>query len=371
LLKTKNLKEWCMANLELQDLITTPTEREELELKSWMDVTENVNKAKLARHIAAIANHGGGHIVFGFNDDGTRCEPHACARTAYAQDNFAAIIKKYLRPKFQCTVHFEEKDGVLHPILWIPSHGISPIIAETNGPEVKGKPEGVVSGQIYIRSPQPESVSIGETDLWDKLINRCVLARRDELLSQFSSILSVANIAPSDKEDKTATLKQWHDALRTAFLKEIRSKNISATYPLADNNVQFSYMLKGTNKASVELDDLLNIVRRVNGAVRDTVRYGWSMFHLFTRPEIAPCFTTDPTIEDRDFVFLQTSLLDNSRVGAADFWRISPDGRVSLIRDFHEDRYENAKEKVFDPWLHIRDITEFVRHARAFAEEFQ
>jgi len=60
----------------------------------------------------------------------------------------------------------------------------------------------------------------------------------------------------------------------------------------------------------------------------------------------------------------------------ADFWRISFDGRASLLRIFHEDRFEKTPrdlaegQKWFDPWLHARDITEVVRHARAYAGEF-
>ena len=51
------------------------------------------------------------------------------------------------------------------------------------------------------------------------------------------------------------------------------------------------------------------------------------------------------------------------------------DGRASLVRNFHEDRFGRPNKladgvKWFDPWLHVRDITELVRHARARSEEF-
>jgi hypothetical protein len=60
-----------------------------------------------------------------------------------------------------------------------------------------------------------------------------------------------------------------------------------------------------------------------------------------------------------------------------DFWRISFDGRASVLRSFREDNFErvprglDSSQKWFDPWLQTRDVTELVRHARAHAEEFE
>ena len=53
---------------ELQELVDAPNETLAVEYKSWLDLNENASRADLARHIAALANHGGGHISFGFDD---------------------------------------------------------------------------------------------------------------------------------------------------------------------------------------------------------------------------------------------------------------------------------------------------------------
>jgi hypothetical protein len=50
------------------------------------------------------------------------------------------------------------------------------------------------------------------------------------------------------------------------------------------------------------------IFEKVNTAVRDTIRYGWSMFYPFTREEISPRFMTDPAVDGGDTEFIQTSL---------------------------------------------------------------
>jgi hypothetical protein len=366
---------------ELQDLIEKPVEREWLEHKSWIDLKDKSSpaRASIARHIAAIANYGGGYLVFGFNDDGTRCATNSHVRKHYSHDVIAGIIDRYLQPKFQCEVAFESLGGIEHAIVWIPSHGPSPVISKTDGPhDAKGQPQGIRSGTIYIRSPKPESVPITSPEQWDKLIQRCVLARRDQLVSMFSSIVSGGMPTPKVEQDnERKKLDDWHRATQNAFRQEI-AKMEPKIRPSPDQNfVQFSYMVRSASGGQIPASEALRVAEKVNNAVRDTVRYGWSMFHPFTRPEISPRFMTDPSVDGGQTEFLQTSLVEKNRTSHHfDVWRISLDGRASLIRNFNEDRFSKRPdeigegEKWFDPWLHVRDITEIVRHARAMSEEF-
>ena len=53
----------------LRDLIEFPMETLENEYKGWVDLDDKITQAKIARHLAALTNHGGGHLVFGFRDD--------------------------------------------------------------------------------------------------------------------------------------------------------------------------------------------------------------------------------------------------------------------------------------------------------------
>lgn len=364
---------------DLQDLVERPAEREALELKSWVDLTDAPARAGIARHLAAIANFGGGYLIFGFNDDGTRCAPNKNVRKLYAQDVIAGVVDRYLQPKFQCEIIFESFAGVEHAVVWIPSHGESPIISKADGPhDAKGQPQGIRAGTIYIRTPKPESVPATTPEHFAKLIQRCVLARRDEMVGMFSTIISSGTIPPTGKSARNRErerLGEWHTAAQKAFVEEIAKTKRSLRIPAAENFVQFSYLSKGKKEAHVPADELLKIIEKVSQSVRDTVRYGWSMFHPFTRPEIQPYFTADTSVDGGDTEFVQTNLIGNGDTNHLDFWRISLDGRASLIRNYHEDRFERPEEiaeggKWFDPWLHVRDITELVRHARAYAEEF-
>ena len=362
---------------ELQDLLTSPVEREWLELKSWIDLTDARARAGIARHLAAIANYGGGYLVFGFNNDGTRCLATTNARKAYGQDVIAGIVAHYLQPKFQCEVSFEEFAGVEHPIVWVPPHGATPVISKADGPQdAKGRREGIQSGIIYIRTPKPESIPATTPENLDKLIQRCVVARRDEMIGMFSAIVAGRTAAKVEAPTARERLAQWHHAAQAAFQESVARLDPKPRLWLQDNFVHLSYMIRNRDGAAVPADQMLYVIEKVNTAVHDTVRYGWSMFHPFTRAEIMPRFMTDPSVDGGDTDFLQANLIEMGETTHLDFWRVSPDGRASLVRNYHEDRFEKRpddisdREKWFDPWLHVRDITEIVRHARALSEEF-
>jgi hypothetical protein len=49
-------------------LVDDPNETLEVEYKDWLDLSNNGVRPDLARHIAALANNGGGSIVFGFTN---------------------------------------------------------------------------------------------------------------------------------------------------------------------------------------------------------------------------------------------------------------------------------------------------------------
>jgi predicted HTH transcriptional regulator len=81
---------------DLIELLDNPDETLAVEYKSELDLSDPRSKADFARHVAALANHGGGHLVFGFNNDLTRA-----AQTEFPavdRDAVAGIIKSYLNP---------------------------------------------------------------------------------------------------------------------------------------------------------------------------------------------------------------------------------------------------------------------------------
>ena len=86
-----------MAFPELQELVDAPNETLSVEYKSRMDMNSPEVRAVIARHIAALANNGGGYIVFGFDDTTLRHVPNPFTQKI-DRDLISSIIKKYLEP---------------------------------------------------------------------------------------------------------------------------------------------------------------------------------------------------------------------------------------------------------------------------------
>jgi hypothetical protein len=60
-----------------------------------------------------------------------------------------------------------------------------------------------------------------------------------------------------------------------------------------------------------------------------------------------------------------------------DFWRIAPDGRVTIVRTYREDRKRNVKDlgRAAGTWISpetiMRETAELVTHAKLFARRFE
>lgn len=86
-------------------------------------------------------------------------------------------------------------------------------------------------------------------------------------------------------------LKAWQDAAEAVYLQDIaeRAQYVSA----AKWHWQLSYAVDRADAQRLDPNGLLNVLRRVNGEVRDLVRTGWSMFHIFDVEGARPFFQTD------------------------------------------------------------------------------
>lgn len=370
-------------NDELQELLRVPREDLDIELKRWMDPLDKVVQAKFAKELIALQNHGGGYLVIGFRDEHPPvADPDRPASLEqFSTDLFNNILKKYAEPSFHCTSHVvaHPVTGELYPVVSVPGGSRVPVRCKADGPD-GGK--SIKLDTYYTRRPGPESSPPQSGAEWDALLQRCLLNRKDELLVSLSSLLGggqtvvpVAVSSPSAVSQAVsgtgspavtnpfAELQAFQDAALS------RLEHLQATKLPEDDPAQFK-----NGKYVLSARIVGNVTALSPKAMVDTLaqlrRYtGWSPLHVFSRPELAPYPSGDGIIE----CWLAR---DESRdVAHADFWRVSTEGLVTLVRGHQEDAPEIAGqlgspapgkgiEVTLPPWR----VAEFLLRVRELGE---
>ncbi|MDE0159452.1 MAG: ATP-binding protein [Candidatus Dadabacteria bacterium] len=364
----------------LRDLIEFPMETLENEYKGWVDLDDKVTQAKIARHLVALTNHGGGHLVFGFRDDLSPDPNHPPSIAKYNRDTFTGIVKHYLSPDFQCDVHvIPNKNGEKFPVIRVGGHGQVPVITKAGGPQdEKGRPQGIAARTLYIRKPGPESAPISEPKEWGELIRRCTLNDREKLLGD------IARLFDTQKEATPAVsqqLENWHHEVEKRFLHLLsQARHLRWPLQFCDNRYQLSYLIS-FNAEQPPLQSLHQILTELNNEVLNTVKTGWSMFYPLSAPEVRP--RDFPEREDgTGQTVLESNIMDArlepwSGLWTPEFWRVAPDGRASLVRAYREDRPRSTEilGRRAGTWLSretvIRETAELVTHAKCMAKRFE
>lgn len=332
-----------MPESDLSELVAGRSEGLGVEYKAWMDTSQPEVRAKLARHIAALANHGGGYLIFGV-DDKTR-QPQGTTELGaelFNQDAISAIVKRYLEPRIQVRVDDAEHGGVRYPVVIVPSHGARPVIAAADGPQDdKGRPIGIRQGEIYIRAAGPESVQIKHADDWNTLLERC-LSHRSDLLGK---ILRQSIAKPSQPSSQSRDL--LHAAIDASAQDfTVQTEALAALAPQEEARIraagrQFAalgYLLLDAEGEPIEIENVRGVNDRVSVAMHQYAYTGWASFLPLTVPERAPQIRTG-TLLGREYSYLEGMRLENTGVlaGAFDYWRIYECGLAVTVDSYHED----------------------------------
>lgn len=346
----------------LEDLLVDPHETLDFEIKCWLDLNAPEHQAKLAKAIIALANHGGGYIVIGFDErPGLSAQPSAGRPTSlanYTHDRINGIVERYLDPPVHCEVHHvAAPDGIDYPLIVVPGGHRAPIMAKRDGPN-GGEPK---QRAIYIRRAGPKSEEPKSAQEMNELFDRCFSNRRDDVGNLIRTILSGA--MPSTGAEIEATppsISTWVGESCTRWGALVESLPADDPRKFPRGHCMFAYELRGPLR-SISAGQLLEILRFK--APRHT---GWPPFWVPNKPELEP-YPQDGAIEcwlGRD---------GQARDAAhSDFWRVTPDGYAFLTRGFQEDGPE-AQQRGFEPGTVI-DITvpvwrvgEVLLHAQALA----
>jgi hypothetical protein len=368
--------------LDLQDLVDAPCRSLDLEFKSWRNLDNPDDQAELARDIAAIANSGGGHILFGFNEETlvpADAEPFG---THCAEARVVAVVGSYLDPPPHCEVHLVRASaGEWHPVIRVAGHGATPIVAKRDGPVIGGM-RLIERGTVYIRrhrapqaaalsAPRPETARIDSPQDWVGLVRRCVRQDSEALVAMIEAALEGRRAVPALQD----RLLDWHLAARRAFLALIPRSPIAAQ--LAGRHYALSYALELKRPQTLDQAQLPEHLRRCAFEAQALFPPGLRMFEPPYRLAARPRFVSDPSTGDDDTDFLETAWLRAYPLTEiADLWRVSPKGFATIVKPYEEDRAEVNAALGTEPgtWLNpdllARDLAELVCHAKSYARFF-
>ena len=359
----------------LRDLVELPRESLEIEIKGWLKLSNNHDKANLAHAILALANYGGGYIVIGFEEKNGQWEPSESSPEnleLFSQDIINGIVQRYAEPPFHCDVYLVERpsDGFQYPVILIPGDHTVPIRAAKSGPGEKH----VQQYTYYTRSPGPSSRPINSAREWDDVIGRCIRNRREELVDNFRELLfghpSQVDLGGGlDKEGKPPEdlLKQWTDDSLERW-KTLISERLENEKPSRfDNGTWWVAYRIIDDFPKPTLSEFLEILRTVKG--RES---GWPPWWVPTKQGIEP-FPYNGSIECCLFEKLSVGGERYSDAAHSDFWRASPSGNMFLVRGYQEDGAD-AKVRgiepgtIFDLTLPVWRVGECLLHAERLGQ---
>jgi len=184
------------------------------EIKDWLDLDDAGVRAKLAKELIALANHGGGFLLFGFSETqsgwaaSSTC-PYRAVR--YSQDGINDILKRHAEPTFECYVHHLQSSlGNDHVVVEVPGGHVSPIRANRSP-----QGSGLTDHTYYIRRPGPESAAPQSGREWEALIRRCLDNDHQRQVESFrriiGALISEPTLAQRVADVASGSAKTLHD----------------------------------------------------------------------------------------------------------------------------------------------------------------
>ena len=348
---------------DLQTLIGAPREHLAVEYKYWLDLTKKGEQATLAKAAIAIANHGGGFVVIGFEEVESHLIPKQRSDDipVITQDAVNAVIRRYATPEFHCELSLVQgkANGVEHPVIRVPGNLTEPVMSKRDCNGV------IAANRYYIRKPGPRSEELRSGEEWRALISRCVLANREDLLEAIRSIflgrIESINASPSVQ----AELLKFSDAARGRW-QELSSELPEGSASRFPNGFyEMSFAIIG-NEAAQNLGEIQDRL----GEARNIRLTGWIPFLEMHREKSKP-YPYDGMVE------AWVGRPDKSRTltggpAHSDFWRADKSGNLYTIRGYLEDELgQPPPGKVIEVTMPVWRVGEATYFALRYAEQFK
>ncbi len=355
-----------MSEKKITFLIDNLSEGLDVEVKNWLNgLKSNEDKSTLAKEIIALANSGGGHIFIGFDDQGDQfveVQAQGGEFDAFTQDSIANVVNKYVSPPCQCSVsyHRQKDSTITHPVITVPGDHRTPVWAKHGGPDNKNlQPESV-----YVRRPGGASERARTQDDWEKLLDRLVKARQNELLSAMRNVLNPPQRVIRPEE----SLDLWDKKCLNLWIEKISALPDSDARRNEKGYWTVSFAIETFNRPS-----LTTLRKKLANEI--PIYSDWPPFTFLTDHPRSPSARGDE---------IEAWLARNQSVDEfvsedvyADYWRLSNRGKGFLLRPMQEDRagflsnfYPKPVGPYFDWTLPIYRMTEILKFVESLAGHF-
>lgn len=286
---------------------------------------------KLVKHILGFSNAGGGYIIIGFREDGDKKhvpDPNLTNDiiSSYEVTQLSQYVHSFLSKEDKIELTLNKilfKDGKTYPIIRVVGFKKKPFFCAKQFKSQKNGEVILEEGAIYIRSLEAKTVRVKDSGEWERLIDRCVAVRREDLAVNFKELLD-SYFLPKRIETPIDENK-WIEIER----KNANERMAKAGFVKGSFEVTFNIPNSGLN---LDYKTLLAIAEKAE--CRNT---GWPIGVTMTRPEYKPLPTTDGIVA--------TIALD-SREGF-DYWKLKKNGDFYFIRNFREDINEKVPPNKF------------------------
>lgn len=352
-----------LSQADRRALLAAPNEALSYEYKSWIDLGSTHGKATLAKAAIALANHGGGVVILGMREEGGTAFQSSELPEDFppiSQDSVNSAINRYCDPEIHSTLVFEDhpETGVTHPIVVVSGDTSVPVMATRDC-------EGVIQARrCYVRKPGPRSEEPHNSDEWRRLFDRCLNARRQDMLDAIRNIVQGRPATPPAEAVEASLLSFENES-------DNRWRTVIESLPDGDHgrmpNGYYSQSFKFLDaEPAASLTELRNRMDEA-GRVRLT---GWGPFITLNRPS--------RPVEGAIEAWLGAA--DEGRflrdAAHSDFWRAKPDGHFFIRRGYDEDSTERfAPGAALDITLPVWRVSETLlyisRLARLFGENPQ